>query len=159
MIKTLFFSIWLITHPVHVSMLSLDYSAEKESFNAFLKVYFDDFLRDSGLSGDSQKTLMFSVNDPRVKDMIAKYVNDKVRISVNDKQLSGTVNDFNLADNELKMNLSFGSARKIKTVTVRNMILTALYNDQANMIIIKVNDFEEGIKLTTDEPEQTFRIK
>jgi hypothetical protein len=159
MIKTLFFSIWLITHPVHVSMLSLDYSAEKESFNAFLKVYFDDFLRDSGLSGDSQKTLMFSVNDPRVKDMIAKYVNDKVRISVNDKQLSGTVNDFNLADNELKMNLSFGSARKIKTVTVRNMILTTLYNDQANMIIIKVNDFEEGIKLTTDEPEQTFRIK
>jgi len=26
------------------------------------------------------------------------------------------------------------------------------------MIIIKVNDFEEGIKLTSEEPEKTFVI-
>ena len=36
--------------------------------------------------------------------------------------------------------------------------MTSLYNDQANMIIVKVNDFEEGVKLTAEEPEKTFEI-
>jgi len=36
--------------------------------------------------------------------------------------------------------------------------MTSLYEDQSNMIIVRVKDFEEGIKLTSDKTEETFRI-
>lgn len=29
----------------------------------------------------------------------------------------------------------------------------------SNMILVKINDFEEGVKLTSDITEQTFKIK
>jgi hypothetical protein len=159
MVKTLFISIWLITHPVHVSLLSIDYAPDQEAFNVFLRIYFDDFLRDAGISETDQKRLSFSGNDPFTKDVIGSYIKSKIRIIVNDKQLSAKLGNYELSDNELKMNLLFDSVRKVNTITVKNLIMTSLYNDQANMIIVRINDFEQGVKLTPDEPEQTFKIK
>jgi hypothetical protein len=37
--------------------------------------------------------------------------------------------------------------------------MTGLYGDQANMIIVRADNFEEGVKLTSDITEQTFNIK
>jgi hypothetical protein len=37
--------------------------------------------------------------------------------------------------------------------------MTGLYGDMSNMILVKINDFEEGIKLTSDITEQSFKIK
>ena len=37
--------------------------------------------------------------------------------------------------------------------------MTDLHNDQSNMLIVRINDFEEGIKMTSDLTEQTFKIK
>jgi hypothetical protein len=37
--------------------------------------------------------------------------------------------------------------------------MTDLHSDQANMIIVRVNDFEEGVKLTPDMTEKTFNMK
>jgi hypothetical protein len=63
-----------------------------------------------------------------------------------------------LADNELRLNLSSNSVKKVNTITVKNLVMTSLYNDQANMTIVKVNDFEQGVKLTSEETEKTFEI-
>jgi hypothetical protein len=37
--------------------------------------------------------------------------------------------------------------------------MTGLYTDQANMVIVRIKDFEEGVKLTSELTEQTFKIK
>jgi len=87
------------------------------------------------------------------------YLKDKVIIKVNDKQLPGKLKDLNLADNEVSMNLVFSNGNNTATVTVKNLIMTGLYADQANMVIIRIKDFEEGVKLTSLITEQTFKIK
>jgi hypothetical protein len=158
MVRLLFFSLWIAAHPVHVSLLSMDYMAGQKKFNVFLRVYFDDFLLDSGIKSSDQKTLNFSGEAISEKEILAKYVNEKIKISVNKKQITAEVGDIDLSENELRMNLFFKSPGKINSITVKNLIMTSLYSDQANMIIIKVNDFEEGIKLTSEEPEKTFVI-
>ena len=158
MVRLLFFSLWLATHPVHVSLMSIDYMPDQKLFNVFLKIYFDDFLLDSGIKGSDQRNLDFSKNNPFTKDVIANYVNDRIRISVNNRPIPAELGDIDLSDNELRLNLFFSSAKKVNSITVKNLIMTSLYNDQANMIIVKVNDFEEGVKLTAEKPEKTFEI-
>jgi hypothetical protein len=37
--------------------------------------------------------------------------------------------------------------------------MTSIYSDQANMLIVKVNDYEEGARLTALENEKTFDIQ
>lgn len=158
MIKGLLISLWLIMHPVHVSLLSIDYVPEMVSFDVFIKVYFDDFLLDSGLESREIENSDLSEMDSESAGLIGKYINEKVIIHVNKKQLSGRLTDIDLSDNELNMKLLFSYGKRIKTITVGNLIMTSLYEDQSNMIIVRVKGFEEGIKLTSDKTEETFRI-
>lgn len=159
MFKTLFFSIWFFLHPVHVTITSIDYAPENETFKVFIRMYFDDFLRDSKLNGTEIQNKDFSTGNSSSMDIMEKYLADKVIIKVNEKQLSGKLQDMNLADNEISMNLQYSSAKKPRTVSVKNLIMTGLYSDMSNMIIVRINDFEEGIKLNSDMTEQTFKIK
>ncbi len=159
MFKTLFFSIWLLFHPVHVTLTSIDYIPEMDSFKVFVRMYFDDFLRDNKLNGKEIQNKDFSTDNSSSRNVLEKYLAEKVIIEVNEKQLSGKLQDINLVDNEISMNLVYSTGKKPKTITVKNIIMTDLYSDQSNMIIVKISDFEEGVKLTADKTEQTFKIK
>ena len=138
--------------------MSIDYAPDQKLFNVFLRIYFDDFLLDSGIKTADQKNLDFSANNKYTHEVMASYVNDRISISVNKRQIPAELGEMSLSDNELRMNLFFSSAKKVSSITVKNLIMTSLYSDQANMIIVKVNDFEEGVKLTAEEPEKTFEI-
>jgi hypothetical protein len=124
----------------------------------FLRVYFDDFLLDSGIKTEDQKKLNFSDTSLFTKEVIGNYVNDKIKIFVNNKNIPAKLESMDLSDNELRMNLFFNSVKNVNSIAVKNLIMTSVYNDQANMTIVKVNDFEEGVKLTAEETEKKFEI-
>jgi translation elongation factor P/translation initiation factor 5A len=67
--------------------------------------------------------------------------------------------DFSLADNELKLNLICRMNKNAKVVTVRNKILTDIYRDQTNFVILNYGSFEEGVKLTPEKSEYSFVVK
>jgi hypothetical protein len=159
MFKTLFFSIWLLFHPVHVTITSIDFISEKSAFKVFLRMYFDDFIVDYRLSGGNIEILKNSDNNSIPVEVMEKYLNEKLVIKVNDIQLTGILQDLNRNENEISMNLEYKSGKNPKTVSVKNLIMTGLYQDQTNMIILKVNSFEEGVKLTSDITEKTFILK
>jgi hypothetical protein len=159
MFKVLFISIWFALHPVHVTLTSIDYSPDKDSFKVFVRMYFDDFLRDYRLSIGEIQEKGFSGEDSSSIEKMQKYLSKKVVLTVNNKELPAKLQEMNLADNEVSMNLIYGEIKRPRTLTVKNLIMTALYADQSNMLIVRVNDFEEGVKLTTEVNEQTFKIK
>lgn len=159
MLKTAFFSIWFLFHPVHVTVTSIEYVPDKDMFTAFIKLYYDDFLQDYKLSGGNTENVVFSVIDSKSLDEMEKYLNKRFSIKVNNEVLKGNLKDFNIEGNEIRLNMELFSNKKLKEVTVKSEIMTGLYGDQSNMIIIKVNDFEEGFKLTPEKTEQTFKIK
>jgi hypothetical protein len=37
--------------------------------------------------------------------------------------------------------------------------MTGMYSDQANMTMIKIDDFEEGVKLTPEKSSESFNLK
>lgn len=158
MVKFVLFTLWLAIHPVHVSLLSIDFAPERGLFDVFLRIYYDDFLLDSGISSEDQKKLEFPDYDPFTKEIIENYVNEKLRIYVNGKQMSGGLQKTDLSDNELRMNLIIGPVKKVNSVTLQNLIMTSLYTDQANMTIVKINDFEQGVKLTAEETEMKIKL-
>jgi hypothetical protein len=122
-------------------------------------MYFDDFQRDCKLKGAEIQESDFSEGNSGAKNVIEKYISEVITLSANEKQLSGKLVDMNLADNEISMNMQYKTGKNIKVVKVKNLILTGIYSDMSNMIIVKVNDFEEGLKLTSDKIEQTFNLK
>jgi Domain of unknown function (DUF6702) len=159
MLKTLAFLIWFVFHPVHVTLTSIDHIRNTDSLKVFVRMYYDDFLRDYSMSdlNDSEKEYQTDQNFPM--DLMDNYLNEKVNIIVNNKPLKGKLLNLTLENNEISMNLIYKTVKKPRKITVRNLIMTGLYTDQANMMIIRIDDFEEGVKLTPLNPEQTFSLK
>jgi len=139
--------------------MSIDYVPESDSFNVFLKVFYDDFLLDYGLEDSNQQPFDFSADQTYMKDKLLSYINGKITLKVNGRNLSGRIEEVNLTDGELKMNMIFSSQGRVRTVTIRSLIMTDLYSDQANMVILRVNGFEEGFRLTPEKTEETFKMK
>lgn len=159
MIKAILFSIWFVFHPVHVTLTSIDHVSGTDSLKVFIRMYYDDFLLDYSLSGlpDAEPGSEEEITFPA--DLMNNYLNEKVNIIVNNKHLNGKLLNLTLEDNEISMNLIYSCDKKPETITVRNLIMTGLYSDQANMTIIRINDFEEGVKLTPDKTEETYSIR
>ncbi len=120
---------------------------------------FDDFLKDLQTIDDDRNLYRLFNKQPFPSDLINQYFNSKVFIYVNSNLLIGKLLDVNLSDNEFVLNLIYKSEKKPKNITVRNIILTSWYSDQTNLIIIRINNFEKGIKLTTEHNEETLIIK
>lgn len=159
MIKVLFFLVLFAFHPVHVTLTSIDYIPEKDSLKVFVKVYLDDFLLDMSLHGDNISGTDFSEENPKSGVIMENYLNSKLIISVNKRLVRGKLNDLEIDDNEVKLNIGYRQVRDPEIITVKNLIMTELYADQSNLIIVRINEFEEGIKLTSNITEQTFKIK
>lgn len=159
MIKTISTFILILLHPVHVSLTSIDHVPGTDSLKVFVRMYFDDFLSDYRLNYTSDSIVVNSSHTRFPEELMSRYLNDKINISVNNKQLKGKLLNMVLTDNEISSNLLFITDKNPKSIIIRNQIMTDLYNDQANMTIVRVSDFEEGVKLTPEKREQLFILK
>jgi hypothetical protein len=140
-------------------MTSIDYVQGTDSLKVTCSMEFDDFLKDLQTIDDDRNLNKIFSNQPFPTDLINMYFNSKVFIYINKKLLIGKLLSANLTDNEIILNLIYKSDKKPKSITVRNMILTGWYSDQSNLMIIRVINFEKGIKLTPEHNEETFNIK
>ena len=159
MFKALFFSIFVLAHPVHVTLMSVEYSEKSEAFNVFLKIYADDFLLDYKLLTNDSSKIDFSVNKLTAENKLKKYLNEKVQIFAEGKILGQKLVNFVSSDGELKVDLIYSNIKKSRNFLVKNTIMTSLYNDQANLLIFKYGEREEAVKLTSEKQEQTFTVK
>jgi len=159
MFKALAFSLWLIMNPGHVTMTSIDYVKGTDSLKVSCRMEFEDFLKDLQTIDDDRNLRRLFNKQPFPSDLINQYFNSKVFIYVNDKLLIGKLLSAILVDNDINLHLIYRLSKKPKRVTVRNIILTGWYSDQTNLMIIRINNFENGIKLTPGHTEETLIIK
>lgn len=158
MLKILALSVWLVFHPVHVTLTSIDHVTNTDSLKVFVRMYYDDFLLDYSLSGLKLPDGTEKFENTFPSDLMSDYLGKKVNIIINNKQLTGQLLNLTLEDNEISMNLLYRSDKKPRVITVENKIMTELYSDQANMTIIRINNFEEGIMLTPLKTEETIEL-
>jgi len=159
MLRDLAFTLWLIMHPGHVTITSIDYIQGTDSLKVTCRMEFNDFLKDLQTIDDDRNLRTIFSKQPFPSDLINQYFNSKVFIYVNDKLLIGKLLSANITDNDINLNLFYRSGKKPKSITVRNLILTGWYSDQTNLTIIRINNFEKGIKLTPGHNEETLIIK
>jgi hypothetical protein len=159
MFRVLAITLWLFMHPGHVTMTSIDYVQGTDSLKVSCRMEFEDFLKDLQTIDDDRNLRRLFNKQPFPSDLINQYFNSKVFIYVNDKLLFGKLLSADLDDNDINLHLIYRLSKKPKNITVRNKILTGWYSDQTNLMIIRANNFEKGIKLNPGHTEETLIIK
>jgi len=160
MLKVLLFNFLFLLHPVHVSLTTVSQKADSDTMEIFFRMYYDDFLRDFSLYAPEFK-IRKSTNDNSAipREMLNNYFNDRVRVYINHKLLSGQLTDFSVDSYEIHMKIVYHSVGKPRVFKIRNQILTGIYKDQANMVYLKINRYENALRLTVDEDEKSISLK
>jgi hypothetical protein len=140
-------------------MTSIDYVQGTDSLKVSCRMEFEDFLKDLQTIDDDRNLRRSFNQQPFPSDLINQYFNSKVFVYINDKLLMGKLLSANLDDNDINLNLIYRLNKKPKSITVRNLILTGWYSDQINLMIIRIGNFEKGIKLNPEHNAETFTIK
>lgn len=162
MFKAFIIFLWLSMQSGHVTMTSIDYvqgTGGTDSLKVSCRMKLDDMLNDMRTIDDDRNLGRLFEKQPFPSDLINHYFNSKVFIYVNDKLLTGKLISNDLDGNDINLKLIFRLTKKPKSVTVRNLILTSYYSDQTNLMILRINNFEKGIKLNKMHNEETFIIK
>ncbi len=159
MFRIFLFAISFALHPVHVSIMSVEYSVEDKAFKGFLRIYYDDFLVDLRSIDDKTAEKGLSVNSEEAKVIIGLYLNKRLNLYEGGNILLPEVAGMSLADNELKLDLVYKMKKRSKNIRIYNSILSDIYPDQSNLVILRYGKFEEGIKLTPEKREHYFKVK
>lgn len=139
-------------------MTSVEYNDKSDSVNVFVKIYYDDFLLDYKLFNDDFNVNEHTDADEFSSSLLERYVDDRLLIVADNEPLHGTVESLIVEDNELKATLVYKILAAPEIFSIENRFLLDLYDDQTNMTIVRLNDFEEGIKFTSDITKKTFTL-
>jgi ribosomal protein S24E len=156
MLKILILPIFLIFHPVHVTLTTIDQTEGTDSMKVFFRMYYDDFLLDYKLFDHDHNLDKLSVTQSFPSNLANNYFNDKIHIYLNNKLLTGNVMSVTILDNEIFLKLVYRSEKNPKKIKIRNQVLIGLYSDQTNMVFININKNEEAMRLTPDHDKETW---
>jgi hypothetical protein len=159
MLKVLVLNIFLLFHPVHVTLTSITQIQDSDTLKIFFRMYYDDFQRDYMLYYPEFKPGRGNDTSAIPRERLNKYFNDRVRIYVNHKLLTGILSNFSVDGYEIRLNLYYHSDKKPGNFRISNKILTSIYADQANMVYLNINKYEDAIKLTADHTEAAISMK
>lgn len=159
MLKIAILTFFAIAHPVHVSLMSVEYAEKQDVFNVFIKIYTDDFKLDYRLLTGDTANINIVGNNIKAEGIVAEYINARIGIYAEGRKLEGKLISLDSADGELKVNMMFNNRKKSKSYLVKNLIMTDLYRDQSNLLIFRYGDYEEGIKLSPEKQDHIFKVK
>ncbi|MCF6365099.1 MAG: hypothetical protein L3J35_02745 [Bacteroidales bacterium] len=148
-------------HPVHISIVNIDYKDSEKTFLISIKLFTDDFEKIVNKNFNTTINLGKTNETKDCNKYINKYIKKNFIFKVNKKNLFNTdvfVKKVNKDENStwLYYKVKYNSGRK---VSISNTILNDLYNDQKNLFIFTFKNTQEAYKFGKNKTNFEFLIK
>jgi len=145
-----------VMHPIHVSICNVDFS---DSGNTVaIKLFKDDFAL--ALKNNFQVDVpMEKADEPANRQIISKYVNDCLKIEMNNNKSLDLV--FKSSEiNEDAIWLYFKTDNKTITgnLKIKNTLMLDLWDDQTNLMIIGFKGQEKGYRFNRKDVEMNIDL-
>jgi len=159
MFKILLFSAFVFFHPVHVTLTSLNKEQGNDTLKMSFRMYYEDFLLDYRLFKPGFEAGKIADPEDYFKKNIEQYFNDRVQLYINRKLLPCKLSELTINNYEILLSLTCLTGKPPGSIRIKNQILTGIYSDQANLVYLKIDKYENAVKLTTDKAEAFIKIK
>lgn len=139
-----------VCHPVHVSVTTVEFNADKQVFDIQFKFFTDDFCAivfNKGIPGDVDSLLQVDNREEKIYE----YINTHFMLSANRDKSSKNRLKFvgiNRVDDSVFLRYEQKAQRKMDNITISNTLLTDLFMDQTNLLIFSYKDIQKGHQFT-----------
>lgn len=160
MLKILTIPILLFFQQVPVTFTGIEHVHGTDSLKVSVRLNYELFLRDyqQTIFDDLDMEVLRSLK-PFPADLANNYLNSKINIYANKKQIIGKLLKMEEAEGDIRFSLLYRVGRRLKSITVRNTILTGLYSNVENLIIVKGRNYESETKFTSEHREETLLLR
>ena len=134
-------------HEFYLSVTEIEYNNEKQSLQIITRVFIDDFedVLNERYGADLQ--LSEEAEEGAVADNISKYLKQKLRLQVNGEELQLNYLGKEYDADQLVLYIEVENLAPFNRIEVTNEILTDLFDDQKNVVHVKVNDKTKSLLL------------
>ena len=148
-------------HPVHVAFTNVEYDNDKQEILIASRIFYDDMELAVEQLFDADLQLGTDNEHPESDKFISLWYASVFEISINGEKIPPENIEFIRREtDDLAMRLFFRIKSEFpKQISIKNLILTDLYADQANLMILKVGNLEESFSLTEDNNVVTLEVE
>ncbi|RZS91948.1 DUF6702 family protein [Aquimarina brevivitae] len=141
------FTSFTVLHKFYVSVTQIEYDAEEESLQIISRIFIDDIEDLIQVRYDESIVLSPVKESEKVNAYVENYFSQKFELQVN-----GTPVDYTFLGKEYKedMMICYLEVKNIKalhSITVKNLILTDLFEEQKNIVHLKKGEQRKSLML------------
>jgi hypothetical protein len=157
MIKILTLPVLILFQQMPVTFTGIEYIQGTDSLKVSVRLNYELFLRDyqQTVFDDLDLEVLRSFK-PFPADLANNYINSKLNIYTKKKLIIGKLLKMEENDRDIRFSMLYRVEKKLKSITVKNTILTGLYSNVENLTIIKSGNYEKEMKFTPEYNEETF---
>jgi hypothetical protein len=145
-------------HPVHISILNLDYSNTKPDIELSFKIFTSDFELAIAHNYNIMLNLGKANENPEANKQIDKYFSYLFTIQINNNSPVKLVYAKKVTNEDATwFYFKIPVTGEVKELLVRNLLIMDIYEDQTNLMIMNINGKETGFRF--DYKNREFKIK
>ncbi|TBW27534.1 DUF6702 family protein [Gramella sp. KN1008] len=143
-------------HETYLSVTEVEYDREDKALQIVARVFIDDF--ENVLSKRYGQAISLSYeNDLKThKDIMARYVSQKLQISVDGKSTELDFVGSKFDADQIVLFIEAPEVEDFKKIRVENLILTDLFDAQKNIVHVKKDDVIESMLLMKANGSKTI---
>ena len=142
-------------HKYYVSVTQIDFIPEKQTVQITSRIFIDDLEKLLRERYDKDITLATKNESPKVAVYIEKYLKEKLKIKINNKEVSLNFIGKQYDTDIIKCYLEIEDVKTIETIEISNQLLFDIFSDQQNIIKTKINAQQKSFILF---PQNTSNI-
>ncbi|MTI21425.1 hypothetical protein E1176_10380 [Fulvivirga sp. RKSG066] len=143
-------------HPIHVSVTDIEYDEDRKALEIASHIFLDDIEKHIRIiKKERYLDILKPDKDRTTDDLISEYLKDRIAINVNGKPEEYKYLGFEREAGAIYVYMEVEKVRKLKSLEIRNEVLLDLYEDQINLVHVKVDGKIRSLKLEeNNEKEQ-----
>ena len=134
-------------HEFYLSVTEIEYNRQQQSLQIITRVFIDDFQNVLNQRYGAKLQLSEEAEEGAIAGNISKYLQQKLKLRVDGEELQLNYLGKEYDADQLVLYIEVENVTPFNNIEVTNSILTDLFDDQKNIVHVKVNDKTKSLLL------------
>lgn len=145
-------------HKYYVSLCEIEYIAAQQSLQITLGVIIEDLEFTLNKNTGKQLNLASKTEIENVDAYFKKYLDEHLSIAVNSKNRAYKYLGKEYDGDVVRFYLEITDVKELKSIEITNNVLIETFNDQKNIVKIKVNKFNKTFYLSKSNDKSVLKF-
>lgn len=152
------FSSFKTNHKFYVSVTEIVYNEKSESLQIISRVFIDDLEDLLQTRYDKNIKLGKGNETAMVPDLLKKYLNEKIQVQLDGRLVEVNFLGKEYEDDMLLLYLEIPKVKSFKKITVKNALLTDMFNEQKNLVHVTYKGSTKSLILNKAKQEDMLNF-